>query len=201
MLKDITEHVLQCATCLKHHNSNGKEPLIPHELPDRPCHKIGVDLFHYDGKEHLLTVAFYSQLFEINYLPDTRAATVIQKLNVYLSGNSLVDVCVMDNGPQFSSEFFRDFANKWGFEQKTSSLLHPIFNGLAEISVGIVKKLLTMAKKKIIALLEYRNTPLLDCNMSPAHLLYSPRTKSVVPITNKLLQQTCKKQSHTQSKI
>ena len=97
----------------------------------------------------------------------------------------------MDNGPQCSSEFFNDFANKWGFEHKTSSPLNPIFNGLAEISVSIVKKLLTKAKKyqdPYIRLLEYRNTPLLDCFMSPAQLLYSPRTKSVVPITNKLLQ-------------
>ena len=192
MSKDITEHVLQCAICLKQRDSNAKEPLIPHEFPDRPYQKIGVDLFHYAGKEHLLTIDYYSRFFEIDYLPDTCAATVIQKLKVHLSRNGLVDICVTDNGPQFSSELFRDFANEWGFEHKTSSPLHPMCNGLAEKSVGIAKKLLTKAKESnqdpYIALLEYRNTLLLDCNMSPAQLLYSRRTKSIVLITNKLLQ-------------
>ena len=51
MWKDITEHVLQCATCLKHRDSNAKKPLIPHEFLDRPYQTIGVDLFHYDGKK------------------------------------------------------------------------------------------------------------------------------------------------------
>ena len=205
MSKDITEHVLQCAICLKHRDSNAKEPLIPHEFPDRPYQKIGVDLFHFDGKEHLLTVDYYSRFFEIDFLPDTRAATVIQKLKVHLSRNGLVDICVTDNGPQFSSELFRDFANKWGFEHKTSSPLHPMCNGLAEKSVGIAKKLLTKAKESnqdpYIALLEYRNTPLLDCNMSPAQLLYSRRTKSIVPITNKLLQHQPVNQSTVQKNM
>ncbi|MCG8076812.1 MAG: DDE-type integrase/transposase/recombinase, partial [Candidatus Thiodiazotropha taylori] len=205
MSKDITKHVLQCATCLKHRDSNAKEPLIPHEFPDRPYQKIGVDLFHYDGKEHLLTVDYYSRFFEIDCLPDTRAATVIQKLKVHLSRNGLVDICVTDNGPQFSSELFRDFANEWGFEHKTSSPLHPMCNGLAEKSVGIAKKLLAKAKDSnqdpYIALLEYRNTPLLDCNMSPAQLLYSRRTKSIVPITNKLLQHQPINQSTVQKNM
>ena len=205
MSKDITEHVLQRAICLKHRDSNAKEPLIPHEFPDRPYQKIGVDRFHFDGKEHLLTVDYYRRFFEIDYLSDTRAATVIQKLKVHSSRNGLVYICVTDNGPQFSSELFRDFANNWGFEHKTSSPLHPMCNGLAEKSVGIAKKLLTKAKEinqdPYIALLEYRNTPLLDCNMSPAQLLYSRRTKFIVPITNKLLQHQPVDQSTVQKNM
>ena len=88
-------------------------------------------VFYYDGKEHLLTVDCYSRFFVIVYLPDTRAATGIQKLKVHLSRNGLVDTCVTDNGPQFSSELFREFANEWGFKHKTSSPLHPMCNGLA----------------------------------------------------------------------
>ena len=75
MSKEITEHVLQCTTCLKPLDSNAKEPLIPHEFPDRPFQKNGVDLFHFDGKEYLLTVDYYSRFFEINCLPYTSSAT------------------------------------------------------------------------------------------------------------------------------
>ena len=64
MSKEITEHVLQCTTCLKHRDSNAKEPLIPLEFPNRPFQKIGVDLFHFDGKEYLLMVDYYSRFFK-----------------------------------------------------------------------------------------------------------------------------------------
>ena len=52
-----------------------------------------------------------------------------------------------------------------------------------------------------IALLEYRNMPLLDCNMSPAQLLYSRRTKSLVPITSELLQPKTVNQSTVQKSM
>lgn len=52
-----------------------------------------------------------------------------------------------------------------------------------------------------IAFLEYRNTPL-DCGYSPAQLLFSRRTKSVLPITNKALQpKLINKQHLTESAI
>ena len=153
---------LQNTTCLKHRDFSAKEPLIPHEFPDRPFQKIGVDLFHFDGKEYLLTVDYYSRFFEIDYLPDTRAATVIQKLKVHLSCNGLIDICVSDNRPQFTSEAFCDFAREWGFEHWTSSPLYQSCNRLAEKSISIAKKLLTKAKESghdpYIVLLEYRNS-------------------------------------------
>ena len=55
--------------------------------------------------------------------------------------------------------------------------------------VGIAKKILKKAKEQdpYLLILEYRNSPLPDCNISPAQLLLSRRTRSIVPITNKLL--------------
>jgi hypothetical protein len=92
MTKQITEHVLQCSVCLTHRESNAKEPMISTEFPDRPYQKIGVDLFHFDGKEYLLTVDYYSRFFDVDYLPDTRSAAVIQKLQVHLSRNGICDI-------------------------------------------------------------------------------------------------------------
>ena len=36
MSSDITDYVLKCDICLKHRNSNTKEPLKSHPIPDRP---------------------------------------------------------------------------------------------------------------------------------------------------------------------
>ena len=52
---------------------------------------------------------------------------------------------VSDNGPQFASSEFADFAKEWGFQHTTSSPHYPRSNGLAESSVKVVKGLM---KKK-----------------------------------------------------
>ena len=85
MQKQITDYVLQCSTCLMHRDTNPREPMISSEFPDRPYQNIGTDLFHFDGKNYLLTIDYFSRFFEVDYIPDTRAATVIQKLTVHLA--------------------------------------------------------------------------------------------------------------------
>jgi transposase InsO family protein len=47
---------------------------------------------------------------------------------------------VSDNGPQFSSAEFDQFAKSWGFDHITSSLFHPQGNALAEKGMGIANK-------------------------------------------------------------
>lgn len=190
MAKQITDYVLRCQICLKHRDSNAKEPLISHEFPSRPFQKIGTDIFQFDGKQYLVTIDYYSRFFELDWLPDTRAVTVIKKLKTHLSRYGICDICISDNGPQFVSKEFTDFAHHWNFEHKTSSPYFPRSNGLAEKSVSIAKRLLLKAKEceqdPYISLLEYRNTPL-DCGYTPAQLMMGRRTKSILPITENLL--------------
>lgn len=57
---------------------------------------------------------------------------------------------VSDNGPQFSSLDYRDFAETYGFEHVTSSPLYPQSNGLAEKGVQIVKRLLKKAAETVV---------------------------------------------------
>lgn len=52
---------------------------------------------------------------------------------------------ISDNGPQFSSQCFKDFAEKYGFEHATLSPHYPQSNGLAEKGVQIVKHILKKA--------------------------------------------------------
>ncbi|KAK0137821.1 Zinc finger protein 862 [Merluccius polli] len=53
---------------------------------------------------------------------------------------------VSDNGPQFASSEFADFATEWAFQHTTSSPHYPRSNGLAESSVKIVKGLMKKAQ-------------------------------------------------------
>ena len=43
--RDIEEMVKSCAPCQHNQNMNLKEPLIPHDIPQKPWHTLGCDLF------------------------------------------------------------------------------------------------------------------------------------------------------------
>jgi hypothetical protein len=194
MAKQITSYIYQCAVCQKHRYSNAKEPLISHDVPDRPWQNIAADLFSFDNKDYLVTVDYYSRYFEVDALPNTQSTTVIRKLKVHMARYGICDKLMTDNGPQFSAENFADFAREWGFSHVTSSPLHPISNGLAEKTVSIVKRLFKKAKESqkdpYLAILEYRNTPL-EVGFSPNQLFMGRRTKSILPVTNAQLKPQC----------
>ena len=50
-----------------------------------------------------------------------------------------------DNGPEYASREFQEFAKTWEFKHVTSSPRYPRSNSLAEKTVQTVKKLLSKA--------------------------------------------------------
>ena len=89
-----------------------------------------------------------------------------------------------DNGPQYASREFQEFARSWGFRHITSSPKYPRSNGLVERTIQTVKKLLSKAlsshQDPYLAILENRNTPV-DGFTSPAQLLMSRNLRSTIP--------------------
>ena len=89
-----------------------------------------------------------------------------------------------DNGPQYSSLEFKQFAEAYDFCHTTSSPLFAQSNGQAERTVQTVKKLLKESKDPHLALLTYRSTPFPWCNLSPAELLMGRRVRANIPVLN-----------------
>ena len=75
-----------------------------------------------------------------------------------------------DNGPQFRSDVYRQFAINYQFNHVTSSPYFPKSNGEAERAVGTIKNLLKKEGDPYLALLAYRSTPL-EIGYSPSQLL------------------------------
>lgn len=164
---------------------------MAHSRPAEPWRKVGMDLFHLTGKDYLVIVDYQSNYPELALLPHTTANEVIKHCKAIIARHGIPVTVVSDNGPQFSSGEFRDFAETYGFEHVTSSPLFPQSNGLAEKAVQIVKRLLKKAAEDgsdpFLALLNYRASPL-ECGQSPAELLMHRKLRTRLPSAEHLLE-------------
>ena len=84
---------------------------------------------------------YYSNFIEVEHLNNATTSTVSKALKSMFARYGVPDVLISDNGPQFASEEFARFAQKWGFEHITSSPHYPQSNRNAENSVKTVKRL------------------------------------------------------------
>lgn len=62
MNKQIAEMVGKCPTCLEHRPSNTKEPMISHNIPDRPWQTVATDLFTWNNENYIVTGLFQQVL-------------------------------------------------------------------------------------------------------------------------------------------
>ncbi|KAL9987206.1 hypothetical protein ACROYT_G001477 [Oculina patagonica] len=146
MNQKIADVVSKCNTCNMYRNSQAKEPLKRHALPERPWQRIAVDLFDLDKQEYVVMVDNYSKFFEVSYLPNSKSKTVINHIKPQLARYGIPEVIVSDNGPKFNSHEFAKFAKEYSFKHITLSPRYPQSNGLAERAVQKAKNLMKKAK-------------------------------------------------------
>ena len=183
---DIKELISACPTCIAYLPSQSKETLLSHEIPTRPWQKVGTDLFTWNNRQFLVTVDYYSRYFEIDELPTTTSNAIIKRLCHHFARHGIPQILISDNGPQYVSDEFNQFAKSWDFEHKTSSPMYSQSNGLAEKTVQTAKRLLSKAHETGTnferVLLHYRSTPV-DNLASPAQLLMGRQICSTLPAT------------------
>lgn len=191
MSAEIKQHVESCETCCKYGASQQKETLHGQQIPSRPWERVGVDLFSLDGREYMITVDYFSNFWEIDKLERPTARAVIQKLKAHFARYGSPNQVTSDNGPQFTSHEFQQFAQQWEFDHTTISPGNSKANGQAESAVKSAKKMLTKTKESkedpYLAVLDLRNTPGEGMNDSPAQRLMNRRTRTLLPTTSNLL--------------
>ena len=155
-----------------------------HEIPTLPYEIVATDLFKWQSQMYLVTVDSYSGFYDIDKLSDTSSKAVIMKLKKQFATHGVPRLLISDNGPQFKSRAFSDFAKLWGFEHITSSPRYPQSNGLAERAVRSAKNVMTKCAEDntdpYLALLLIRNTPRPGLQSS-AERLFSRHTRSILP--------------------
>lgn len=192
MSKDITDFIKKCRICETTQRSNTKEPMIVKVIPIYPFQIIASDLFKYQVNDYLLIADSYSGFFDFKKLNHTTSKEIIEHLKSWFAIHGIPAKLETDNGPQYASREFKQFAQVWGFEHVTSSPKYPQSNGLAERSVQTAKNILrkcALDNTDInLAMLTQRNTPRSKALGSPSQRLMSRTTRSLIPTNEKKLQ-------------
>ncbi|XP_062604074.1 uncharacterized protein K02A2.6-like [Saccostrea cucullata] len=188
MTSSIQEVVERCSICALNSKSNPKEPMLETETPSRPWSIISTNLFDFKGHSYLVCVDHFSKWPEFAKLENQTSDNTILHLKGIFSRIGIPDKLISDNGPQFASANFREFAKDYGFVHKTTSPHFPQANGQIERTVQTVKQLLRKSTDPYKAILAYRNTAIDMLGKSPAQLFFNRRLKTDLPVASPLLE-------------
>ena len=106
---DVENVVSSCVTCQQFRKNQAPEPLISHDIPDRPWAKLAVDLFSIKGINYLILVDYYSKFPEIAVLPSLCSSAVIDALKNIFSRLGIPEELISDNGSNLVSDEFNRF--------------------------------------------------------------------------------------------
>jgi hypothetical protein len=193
-VNDIQDMVESCSICQESRRANSQPEMHPREVPLYPFQEIGTDLYELQGTHYLLTVDYYSKWVNITPLRTTTSADVITALDSQFADYGIPEVVCSDNGPQYASSEFSQFAQRLGFRHSTSSPTYPASNGQAERSVQTAKhtmeKMFKEGRTVPDVLRVLRNTPIGGGLPTPATLLQGRRLRTQLSVnTDTLLPQ------------
>ena len=118
------------------------------------------------------------------------AKSLCRALRGFFATFGVPEEIATDGGPEFVAHETKDFYKRWGVKHRLSSAYHPQSNGRAELAVKSIKRLLEKnvtstgdlnTDEVVCALLQFRNTPDRDCNLSPAQVLFGRQLRDGIP--------------------
>ena len=170
---DIEDYTKRCQECIKR-SQVPKEPLLPHDIPEGPWRKLGIDYFNFYGNSYVLICDYFSK-FPFLYRAKTSFWSLRDRLIDLFSIEGYPDEIVSDNGPPFQSKEFAKFLSGLGIKHTTSSPGYPCSNGFIEQHIQTVKNMLskssnTWSFQEVLA--DLRTTHIGTGLLSPAEILH-----------------------------
>ena len=136
-----------------------------------PMHRIGTDLFQFNGKQFLIMVDHYSSYPWVRRLRNISSASCIDAMKSVFSEFGYPQHIYSDFDRQYSSQEFNSFVHEFNVKHTMSN---------AECYVGTVKRMLKNCDNIYDVLHAYRSTPLYNSCHSPYELLFNCRMKDNV---------------------
>ena len=144
---------------------------------------VGLDLFDFGGKQHLICVDHWSGYSMFSALSSSTSSAVINILKGWFNLLGWPQSIRSDRGPQFRREFAK-FCVENGILHELSAPYNPRSNGLAESGVKIVKSILIkcLGEGKDVqrALYKWRNASR-QHGFSPAQLMFGCSQNTLLP--------------------
>lgn len=185
-----------CEICSQLRSSPPRAPLAVWPHPPQPFYRVHVDfLGPINSQSYLVIVDAHSKWLEVYNVNSTSSATVITKLNEFMSRFGLIHTLVSDNATCFLSNEFVHFCEINGICHVTSPAYYAASNGQAEICVKIAKKgiksclmrgnsLKEQNMNLLKFLFDYRNSVHSTTNSSPAQLVFGRKLRSRLDLIN-----------------
>ena len=105
MINDIGQIIQQCLPCQQTRDKHEQmEPMVL-DVADKPMESVGIDLFHFGGKEWLVVVDRYSGFLWVTRLTNTHTGAIVKTLEDLFVRVGFPGRIRSDGGPQFRQEF------------------------------------------------------------------------------------------------
>ena len=191
--EDIENLVKSCEPCQLNRNDPEKHSSHSWQYPSNPWERIHIDFCGpFRNHMYLIVVDAYSKWPEvIRMSSSTSTSETIKVLLSLFARHGLPDKLVSDNGPQFTSDEFKEFMLNCGILHIKTAPYHPQTNGEAERFVQTFKNFVKRADHDknlnqrqideaiLKFLMTYRCTPHSGTEMSPSYLMLNRQIKNV----------------------
>ena len=199
MTSDIRATRESCAKCNRNAPSQAATPPIPSPTPSTPFESVFADFFDYGGRHYLVVGDRLSGWVEVYASTSgthaSGAAGLIKHLRSLFATFGVPEEISSDGGPEFTAGCTENFLKRWGIRHRISSAYFPQSNGRAEVAVKKAKRLLlsntgptgSLDNDEFLrAMLQLRNTPDPDCNISPAQIIFGRHIRDEFSFVNRL---------------
>ncbi|XP_020901236.1 uncharacterized protein K02A2.6, partial [Exaiptasia diaphana] len=199
MSKDIKKARDSCADCNRNAPSQAATTPISSPPPATPFEAVFADFFDHGGHHYLVVGDRLSGWVEVL---GSKAGTnlagavgLIRHLRAFFATFGVPEELSSDGGPKLTAGRTEAFLKLWGVRHRISSAYFPQSNGRAEVAVKTAKRLLMSNTgpsgnldddRFLRAILQLRNTPDADCNISPAQIIFGRPIRDTLSFVNKL---------------
>lgn len=199
MSKDIRDTRERCVDCNRNAPAQAATPPLPTTPPSTPFEAVFADFFTYGGRHYLVVGDRLSGWVEVfgSSAGTTLAgaAGLIRHLRSFFATFGVPEELSSDGGQEFTAGCTEAFLRLWGVRHRVSSAHFPQSNGRAEVAVKTAKRLLMSNTgptgsldhdRFLRAMLQLRNTPDPDCNISPAQIVFGRPLRDTLSFVNQL---------------
>ena len=194
MTEDIHSIRSGCRECNRNAPSQAPLPSEPAIPLSTPFEQIFADFFEFGGHHYLVVgdrLSGWSEIFSTL----SGARGLISCLRSFFTTFGVSEELASNGGPEFTADATAEFLHRWGVKHRLSSAYHPQSNGRAEVAVKSAKRLLrcnvgptgSLDNDRLLrALLQLRNTPDPDCNVSPAQIIFGRPIQDAFSFVNRI---------------